>query len=583
MRMSKKLRLTCLAWTVFLWLTALCRLALADTAITLADGAITAQGGGVTVAGDTVTITSAGVYTLSGSLTDGQIIVDAGGKDEVTLILAGVDVTCADSPALYVSNAKIARVQLAAGTENRLVSGAAVAAEALPSARDENASGGALQAKDDLTISGEGALFVGGYINNGIQTSNCLTVEGGDITVEAANHGLKGKDAITVSGGSIAITCGGDGLQSDDAESEDTGRITITGGALTVVCQGDGVQAETTLNLSGGEVSLTCGGGAAQSASHASGFDPFSFGENGWDADSASGDSAKGLKAGGDMTISGGALTVDAADDAVHANGAITISGGMLALQTGDDGVHADTTLRIAEGDVTILDSYEGLEANQIHITGGSLRVTARDDGVNANGGASGFGDRGRGWRQTASVQDSGETPNLIISGGQVWVNAQGDGLDSNGNLIIEGGTTVVCGPTGSGNGALDCGTENGGVCRVNGGTVLAMGSDGMAETFDGQSAQASFFYRFDTALQPGDVFSVADAAGNVLFSYVVEKAAATAVFSIPELTLGDTYTLTAGQQTDTLTLMEMATSVGGAGGWGGRGGGRDGGGRHGW
>jgi len=63
----------------------------ADTFIELGNN-ITVEGKGATVENNKVTITSAGTYSIKGSLTDGQIIVNAGDEDKVYIILNGVKV-----------------------------------------------------------------------------------------------------------------------------------------------------------------------------------------------------------------------------------------------------------------------------------------------------------------------------------------------------------------------------------------------------------------------------------------------------------------------------------------------------------
>ena len=136
----------------------------------------------------------------------------------------------------------------------------------------------------------------------------------------------------------------------------------------------------------------------------------------------------------------------------------------------------------------------------------------------------------------------------LEINDGTIHVNAGGDGLDSNGDLIINGGTITVDGPENGGNGALDSGTESGGRLLVNGGTIAAAGSSGMAESFDEASEQASFHCTFSSSFAAGDVLTVTDAEGEEIFSMTMEKSGNDLVFSSPELTAGETVTVTVGE-----------------------------------
>jgi len=77
----------------------------ATTTIELDGDTTTFNRNGVAVDGNIVTITSAGTYNISGTLNDGQIVVDTADEETVVLVLNGVDVTCATSAPIYVSNA----------------------------------------------------------------------------------------------------------------------------------------------------------------------------------------------------------------------------------------------------------------------------------------------------------------------------------------------------------------------------------------------------------------------------------------------------------------------------------------------
>lgn len=530
-----------------------------DAWITLAQDNIQIQGSGATVSGNTVTILVGGTYGLRGLLTEGQVVVDARGQDTVKLLLSGAEVRNSTDAALRVSNAGSTILLLDAGTENCFQSGQKL--DVTTAQKDDSAAGGAIYARDDLTIQGSGTLIVGGYINNGIHTTNALVVEGGDIRIEALNDGLKGKDSVTVRDGSIVITAGGDGIQANDTTGEGYGTITLEGGSIQIVSQGDGIQAETALTITAGEIDVTAGGGSGQAQTMLT----EKWGKSGrwpqgWDMEEEDTVSAKGLKSGTALTVSGGEITVDTKDDGLHSNGTIRICGGGVAVSSGDDGIHADDGLWIEAGEIQILQSYEGLEANQITLSGGNISIVSSDDGVNANGGSAAMGGRGGMASGTA-----GEMPNLIISGGTLRVNAEGDGLDSNGNLLIQGGVVVVDGPQSSGNGALDSGSESGGVCQVSGGTVLAIGAAGMAESFGEGSAQCSFFCTV-SGIRAGSQLTIQDSEGQVLFTHTAAKSASSVVFSSPELRVGQTYTLTVDGQPTQITQTAVTTGAGGYG-----------------
>lgn len=534
-----------------------------QTQIDLTPSGGTVTGPGAEISGGRVVIRQAGEYRIAGTFR-GQIYVEAGSGDTVALRLAGAEIINDADAALHVENAGTAVLWLEEGTENLLQSGTAPAEGVLGTAPDDNASGGAVYARDDLTLAGEGSLQVLGYLNNGIQTSNDLVVSGGTVSVEARNNGLKGKDSVTVTGGDLSILAGGDGIKSDDTAGAETGWIDISGGSLSVQTGGDGIQAETALAVSGGKLDLVTGGGSGEAV----------LPSGGWGAPDPDRDredegqtSAKGLKGGVSVTVSGGVVTADCLDDAVHSNGDVTVTGGELTLASGDDGVHADGALTVREGRLTVTQSYEGLEGNLVAIEGGVVEVTAADDGINAYGGQSRMGGK-----------TTGTMPELTVSGGTVTVNAQGDGLDSNGNLTVQGGTVLINGPSGGGNGALDYGAENGGSCTVSGGVVLALDSGSMAETFGEGSTQCSFRYGFGESFAAGDEIVVLDADGGELFRHRAVKSGSSVVFSAPGLVQGGVYTLRAGEQTVEITLDSVSTSAGTGGGFGGGPGGRPGG-----
>ena len=251
------------------------------------------------------------------------------------------------------------------------------------------------------------------------------------------------------------------------------------------------------------------------------------------------------------------------------------ISGGSFDLSSGDDGIHADEIIEISSGTVNIIKSYEGVEARYININGGSVTVNASDDGFNASDG-SGGGFGGFGAKQAT---DSADTPYLKITNGKVYVNANGDGLDSNGNILIEGGDVTVDGPTNGGNGALDKGDGNYSL-KVTGGTLAAFGAQGMEEGFTDDSTQVSLLHNFTSSVAAGTEVTVKDEDGNVIATYTPAKTWQSMAFTSDKLVQGKTYTLTAGDQSETVTLDSINTSNS-TGGFGGFGGGQGGGRRH--
>mgnify|MGYP000821339641 FL=1 len=257
--------------------------------------------------------------------------------------------------------------------------------------------------------------------------------------------------------------------------------------------------------------------------------------------------STKGMKAGTELYIAGGTISIDAQDDGLHSNGSMTLAGGEITIRTGGDGAHADSSLTVQDGDIRIEESYEGLEAVELYIQGGTVHITASDDGLNAAGSLS--ADTSAQGETTGYVQTAfggmgmvDQDAKLEISGGYVYINAGGDGIDSNNGVTISDGTVLVCGPTDSANGALD--SETGIV--VNGGFLLAVGSSGMAEIPEDTSGQYAAAIGTGTQ-QAGTLLTITDSDGQVLCAFAPEKQYQHVVFSAPALQEGETYTVTLG------------------------------------
>lgn len=601
--------------------------AFADGSITLSPDGSTSTDASVRIDGQTVTITQAGTYQIAGTLDDGALIVESGENAKITLVLGGVSIKNSTGAAIQIATADDVTIELSEDTTNVLQSGEEV--DIATATESEEASGGALQSKVDLKIKGKGSLTVLGYLNNGIHCTKDLKIKNGNISVTALGHGIKGKNSVTVSGGTVTVTSGKDGITSDETENEEKGFVTIEDGEIIITSAGDGVSAETTLTVTGGVISIISGGGSANAQQKTDNMRGW------WDFDNSASDdnsvSCKGLKVGKALVISGGSITIDAQDDALHTNGDMTISGGECILSTGDDGAHAALSLTVLDGKITVLTSYEGLEANQITLAGGELDITASDDGINANGGSDGFsggfgggfgGGRGGmggsfGGRRNDTNNQSGDMtppdnnnmtppdnsnmqnppdgnapsgnpptmpgqdaadstttddttdkqPVLLITGGKITVNADGDGLDSNGNLRVEDGDITVNGPSNGGNGALDIGTENGGAGVIAGGTLIALGTSSMAENFGSTSTQCAFLVTMNS-FGAGETIAITDSQGNVLYTGVTVKSANSVVFSSADLVVGETYTVTIGSTSATVT--QSSTVVGNSNVFGG-------------
>lgn len=533
--------------------------------ITLNGSQIQSSGSGVLVKDSTAIITDGGTYTISGSLKNGRIIVDAENQ-VVNIILNGAAINCDDQAAINVYKSKQTIITLKNGTENTLTSGESYVFTDEYSSKEDEEPSAALFSKSDLCINGTGLLKITSKYKNGIQSKDNLIIDSANITVDSANDAVKGKDSVTIKNATLSLTAKGDGIVSNNSTDSNLGYVTIENSKITVNATADGIKAHTKLNISGGEYNITTNGGSDNGTkSKRSGF---GFNES----TSTDGTSAKGLKGGESVVISGGTFTVNSSDDTVHSNGTVEISNGTLTLSSGDDGIHADSKITLSGGKINIKTSYEGIESNDIIISGGEIYVTASDDGVNVSSG-----------KETTN-QDGGmdavTAGTLSVKGGYLYVDASGDGLDSNGNIDISGGTVIVNGPTDNGNGALDYN----GKMTVTGGTVIAAGSSGMVQNASDSSTQGCVLANF-TSQSANTVISVVDSNNNVILSFAPTKQFSSIFISTASLKSGESYTvysggtvsgenkdglysspkLSGGTQLLTFTLSSTVTSVGNA------------------
>ena len=522
---------------------------------------------GIHVENGTVTITSGGKYVLSGKLDDGRIVVDLNdSSDKVHLIFNGVSVHSEKDAPLSILKADKAVITLAENTENQLSDTAQTESDG----DTKQTMNACIGAKCDLTVNGTGSLTVSGNAKNGIHCKDDLKIVSGTVQVEAVNHGIRGNESVLIHSGIVSVKAGGDGIRSTDTDKEGKGWITVQGGDVTVVSAQDGIDAATNLTVSGGNLEIESGGGTANAAPHRNEGRGFGFKPQ---TDSAEATqtaedtpSQKGLKAAGALTLTGGKITVNAADDAVHTDTDAAVSGKtVLTVRSGDDGIHADSKLSIdGEAAVTVSESYEGLEARELLIAGGETRVTASDDGLNAAGMLDSANETGEtaekqpsfGGRGGFGMMNANSTGTLTVSGGYLFVNANGDGLDSNGDIVMTGGTVAVCGPTSDGNGPLDCGDRQNTI-KVTGGTLMAVGSTGMMDVPEENYIAAS-----DLNAAADTLITVTDAEGKVLGALKTPKKAAGIVFSANGM--NDGYSIYSGGSYDG-TLNEDGFGTGGS------------------
>ena len=349
----------------------------------------------VQIDGSTVTVTAEGTYVLTGSLSDGMIIVDVDKQAKVQLVLGGVSIHSETSAAIYIRQADKVFITLAEGTENTLSNGGSF--EAI----DDSSIDAALFSKEDVTLNGAGRLTVTSPAGHGLVSKDSLTVTGGTYVISSANHAMTGKDDVAIAGGCFALTAGKDGIHADNTDDETLGLVYITGGTFTIDAADDGIHASSSVTITGGTYELATG------------------------------------------------------DDGIHAEDTLTVTGGTVNITESYEGLEALHIL-VQDGDITIVASDDGL--NAAGGTDQSATQGGRDGafGGNRPGGPGGERPGGPGGMGGGPGGMSAGNGSVTISGGTLHITASGDGIDANGTLTISGGYTTVCGPTRGDTATLD-------------------------------------------------------------------------------------------------------------------------------
>lgn len=570
---------------------------------------------GVTQSGSVYTITKAGEYTVAGLLSEGQLIVDAGDEDEVTIVLNGTSITCSSGSPIYVKNASEVKIKSEENSFNEVIDNRTEATED----SSDDAGNAAIYATCDLKLVGKGALVVTANYNNGIQSKDDLSIKNVIVKVTAVNNAIKGNDAVDIeSGNIIAISAKGDGIKTSNSSISNKGNqkgiVTITGGNIDVYAACDGIYAAYGVDISGdGNLNIytdtyseyseevTSPGSSSgtstsrnssanktasvNTVSYVAASDTIANAPGGSGGNKAGGDrlgmpgdfnesgnssgqsySTKGIKAESEINISGFTINISSTDDGIHANsdsgvletgedgkGTIVINGGSITISSGDDGMHADKQLDVNDGYINIVTSYEGLEAITINLNGGKIYVYATDDGINACTG------------------DGKTSPIVNVTAGYIDITtASGDtdGIDSNGNYVQTGGFVLVKGGSSSGNvsGSIDVD----GTVTITGGTCVALGS--ICET----PVNSVNAYVLSSVSFSSGSYSLKDASGNEVISFTVDGSFSNGWICSDTLTTGTSYTLYRGSDSVADWTQESGTM--GASGTGGFGGGNMGG-----
>lgn len=270
------------------------------------------------------------------------------------------------------------------------------------------------------------------------------------------------------------------------------------------------------------------------------------------------------IKAEDSICFSGGNLDLKCGKDAVHcandtdfSKGNIYIKNAQLNINADDDAIHSSGFIIIDDGYISIPSCNEGIEAQKIEINGGEISIKSSDDGINA--GSSDNNEDNQTEQQSQLKKESfiegDESCYINITGGNIVVDADGDGIDSNGYLLQSGGDVIVHGPENSGNAALDYDLQ----AKITGGTIVAFGYSGMAQGYNSFSTQGTMLVSFDDETSDGLILT--DSNNISIIKCDAKKKYNSVVVSSPDITVGNTYIVKAGEQTKTIELTDISYS----------------------
>ena len=530
--------------------------------------------GATVFSNDVTTITSAGSYILTGAYAG--ITVSVGNGETVHLFLNDATISGGAGIAISNTNKKSTLIITACeNTENEVAS----------KGDDVNA----IHVKGTMKINGTGTINVSAK-KNGIKVSKGLSIADSTINLTAGNHALSARFIETENAKINVLSAGKDALNAecDDETQEFTlneGYVSLKSSKIIASVSGDGIQADTFVYITGGsvdiETSATFVSYSAESiAAYDLSEDDFRYIKSGdtykkIDDVASKGaryamiQSAKGIKCGEIkyeidgteyavtknsnyfIVIDGGDVKINSSDDAIHTNsGNVLIKSGTLDLTTLDDGIHADELVKIDGGEITVNSCYEGIEGAYVEINGGTIYITASDDGINS------------------ASDDESVNEHIIISGGTITVDASGDGIDSNGTIYVTGGTLIVYGPTTGADTGLDA---DGGIL-IDGGNVFVATTKEMIEIPASNSKSNVLVYGVNT-VQAGSEIILTNADGGEMVRITLKKQAQAIILSTPALATNGTYSLYADEKllasfsvTDTITAIGVQSN-GGQGG----------------
>lgn len=509
-------------------------------------------------------------YTLSGASTDGDFTLE--GSYKASIELRGLTLTSTKGAAINIQNGKRIELSVKKDTENTLTDAST------------GSQKGCVVCKGHLELKGKGVLNVYGKAAHGIYAKEYVTIKNCTVNVlSAVKDGVNCAQYFLMESGSLNISgTSDDGVQvsykdDTDREAEDTGTLTITGGTVNIAVTGTatkGLKADGDVLISGGDLTVATAGGGK------------------WDSDDAKTKASSGISADGKVQIDGGTINLTStgsggkgisSDGELIINaGTITVntSGGMYAYVNGVEYTnYTGNTDRLSSDQKS---SPKGMKADgNVTINGGIINVTT-----------TGNGSEGIESKAVLTINDGtivinsaddaiNSSSHMYIKGGDITVVATGnDGLDSNGNMYISGGVIRAFGAS-SPECGIDANDEDGYSVIFTGGMLLAVGGrnsvpSSSESTQPYVSGNISVSANNEVTLKNGDtVLATFTVPSNYSASGVGgyapggggrpgQSSGGAVLITCPGLTSGSSYTMTSGTSSATVTAVLKGSSSGG-------------------
>lgn len=519
----------------------------------------------VTQSADTGDDTGEITYSLSGASTNGSFTMT--GSYKSTIELRGVSLTSKKGAAIDIQNGKRIAVSSKNGTVNTFADNTGGSQKA------------AFYCKGHLELKGKGELNVTGNTAHAISANEYVEIKNCTVNVLGAQKdGINCTQYFLMESGTLKIEkIEGDGVQTDfkdttDREAEDTGTITIAGGKITIAVTAaacKGIKAEGDVNVSGGEITVT------------------SSAKGAWDSTKSKTKASSGIGADGDINITGGTLNLTASGSGgkgLSCDGVFTIDGGDIKIST-TGGIFAYVNGKEYDG-------YTGNADNLKSDAKSSPKGIKSDSNININGGnihvtTSGKGGEGIESKAQLTINDGAvfvkayddainSSSHLYVKGGETTaISSNNDGLDSNGHLYIMGGKTMAFGGS-SPECGIDANSEEGYTVYFTGGSLLAVGGGNSTPTTSASTQayvsgsgtavanQAIILKSGTTELVsftvPAEYTSSGSSGGGGGWRPGGGSSGGAILITCPGVTSGQSYTLTNGSSSSNVTATQYGS-----------------------